>query len=384
MDSTELPPGEGDRFALITEDNYSGYLWIASILGLIYSLLVIVVRLHIKWNLFGADDVTAAVATVLQLGQVVPLFLAMKHGLGKSNDLLSAQQLEDAGKATFAAQIFLILALAAAKGSVAALMLRLFTRDIKATRRSWILCNTTLALTVAWGIGAIVAVSVSCSTSNFINISSQCGDRVLRWRIIAAFDIFLEVLLVTLPVLFIWPIQMKGYIKLQVIVAFGFRLPVIGFAIAHLHYVSSYANSNNVSKDIIPALVYQQFELFWSLLAATIPTLKAFMRSFNSGFGMEIDLDGYGSAYGSNGTYPLESLQNATSSNGAVVSRPGVRARTRERDDVTFGSRSATGSTRDRRITPLSDIMREGSQELIIQKEVQWTVRHDDAGTQRR
>ena len=85
---------------------------------------------------------------VLQLGSVIPLFLAMKQGLGKSDQLLNDSSIAVIGKVsrspyttcaniadlivqlTFAAQIVLILAIATAKCSVAALMLRLFTRDM--------------------------------------------------------------------------------------------------------------------------------------------------------------------------------------------------------------------------------------------------------------
>ncbi|KAF2257664.1 hypothetical protein CC78DRAFT_527498 [Lojkania enalia] len=388
MDAGPATALDEHRFALITVDDQSGYLWIASILCLIYTLLILVTRLHIKWNLYGADDVAATVATILQLGEVVPLFLAMKNGLGKSEHLLDAEQLSNVGRATFAAQIFLILALATAKGSVAALMLRLFTRDMKVTRMSWILCNAVLALTVAWGIGAIIALSVACSPSSFVrDVGEKCGDQVLRWRIITVVDIVIELLLIILPVLFVWPIQMKAYIKLQVIVAFGFRAPVIGFGAAHMHYVGYYANSDDASKAMIPALVYQQFELFWALLSATIPTLKAFMRSFNSGFGMEIDLDGYGSGYGSNGyyngTYPLESLKNATAPNGVVTSTPETRARGQKSTGT--GPQSAAGSVRGRGASVASErigtetVNSDGSQEMIIRREVQWTVSHDDA-----
>jgi hypothetical protein len=147
-------------------------------------------------------------------------------------------------------------------------------------------------------------------------------------------------MLMLLPILFIWPVQMKRHIKFQVAIAFGFRLPAVGFAAAHLHYVSVYTKSSNIPMAIVPALLYQQCELFWSLLAATIPTLKAFMRSFNSGFGMEMSLDGYGYGYGSgstarkhrNGSVPLQSLENAGS--------------------------------------PMAN----GSQELIIQREVEWSI----------
>jgi hypothetical protein len=60
MDST--PPSH--RFAPITDDDASGNLWISSILCLIYCTLALIVRLHIKWNMYGADDTTVTVATV--------------------------------------------------------------------------------------------------------------------------------------------------------------------------------------------------------------------------------------------------------------------------------------------------------------------------------
>jgi hypothetical protein len=260
-------------------------------------------------------------------------------------------------------------------------MLRLFTRDMKATRKSWVLCNLTIALIAIWCIGSIVALSVSCKPSGFIHQSDkQCDSQVNRWRVITSFNIFIELLLMLLPMLFIWPIQMKRYIKLQVVIAFGFRAPVIAFSAAHLHYVSSYANSSNISRAIIPALLYQQFELFWSLLAATIPTLKAFMRSFNSGFGMEIDLDGYGSAYGSggyyNGSFPLQSLSRnrvGASASGTAKSKP----RNGIEDEISAVSNPEIRN----KARATASVMSDGSQELIIQREVQWSVYTEDIQT---
>lgn len=58
------PLEEGSRFAIINETDRSGLLWITSILCMIYSSLIICARLHIKWNMYGSDDVTASIATV--------------------------------------------------------------------------------------------------------------------------------------------------------------------------------------------------------------------------------------------------------------------------------------------------------------------------------
>lgn len=350
----------------------------------------------------------------------------MKSGLGGPEDALNSFQIETIGKvslnvndvsrtrtnisyqATFTAQLFHLISLATAKISVAALMLRLFTRDIQVTRKSWIICQATILLTVLWTIGSIIATSFQCSPSNFLRqgVANQCQDRLIRWRIITAFDIFIEVLLVLLPVAFIWPIQLKRYIKVQVAVAFGFRLPIIAFAAVHLHYVSKYSSSTNVSRAIIPALVYQQYELSWSLLSATIPTLKSFMRSFNSGFGMEIDMDahsGYKSEAFHNGAYPLGSIQRSTGrvdTTTSISDKREYQGGVKRRGSAHFQNRPAR-SVRSARTVGVSgpkdpdtnffpaeprdvrggSITSDGSQDMIIKREVEWSVSYEGART---
>lgn len=295
-----------------------------------------------------------------------------------------------------------------AKASVAALMLRLFPRDISVTQRPWIVCHVTILLTLLWAIGSIVGITLSCSPSDFVRGSEphQCNNRLTVWRIIATFDMFIEVLLLLLPVAFIWPIQLKRHIKLQVAIAFGSRMPIIAFAAMHLHYVSQYASSTNVSKAIIPALICQQFELLWSLLSATVPTLKAFMKSFNSGFGMEIDVDtryGYKSRHGNNGSYPLQSLQHSIRINEALVldADEDVQQGNLKEVGVTGSHSRLAGSVRSTRAANVRDsndldtifdqpghheargssVTSDGSQEMIIKREVKWSVSYEDRVT---
>ncbi|PSN70771.1 hypothetical protein BS50DRAFT_517405 [Corynespora cassiicola Philippines] len=377
MDEPLSPTGAGShRFAPITAYNRAGLLWIALILCLIYSFLVLIVRLHIKWKLYGLDDATAALATFLQFFEVICLFLGLQQGLGRSDPPLNDDQTQFVGKTTFASHLFFISSLAAAKASVALLMLRLFTRDIEVTRKSWVLCHITVAFTIAWGFGSIVALSVSCIPSSLISddASRLCSSQLLRWRIIAFTDIFIEIMLISLPVIFIWRIQMKRYIKLQVVVAFGFRLPVIAFAVAHLHNVATYLKGGSKSKGMIAVLVYQQFELFWALMSATIPTLKTFMRSFNSGFGMEIDLDGYGYGTSGNETYQMNSLRSkqasGNSTNTDTLVLPGrIRDRGQDIQSASYAEEIEPAKPgHDVQEQKCNSFHSQGSQELIIKR----------------
>lgn len=263
-------------------------------------------------------------------------------------------------------------------------MLRLFTRDIEVTRRSRLLCYATIAITVLWAIGSLIATTMACSPSNYVKGVSdgRCNNRLNYWKAMTALNILTEILLFALPILFVWPIQMKRYIKVQVAIAFGFRLPLIGITAVHLNYISAYSNATNISQAIISALVVQQCELLWSLLSATIPTLKAFMRTFNSGFGMEIDLDSpYANHSGAQDsrTYILGSAQHSSRSGTARI--PGVTTAGPRKDtnpaELHVSNKKATGLS-ESRTRSQSSFTGQSSRELIIEREVAWRVSHEE------
>jgi len=54
----------GNRFSPITPDNHAGSIWIAALLCLVYSVLVLVVRNHLRWKNYVVDDYLAIAATV--------------------------------------------------------------------------------------------------------------------------------------------------------------------------------------------------------------------------------------------------------------------------------------------------------------------------------
>lgn len=56
----------GNRFSPITPDDQAGSVWITTLLCLIYSVLVLVVRVNLRRKVFGPDDWLVAGATVLQ------------------------------------------------------------------------------------------------------------------------------------------------------------------------------------------------------------------------------------------------------------------------------------------------------------------------------
>lgn len=51
-------------FAPITADDHAGYLWIITILGAIYTIIVALVRVYVKYRVVGIDDYLLGIATV--------------------------------------------------------------------------------------------------------------------------------------------------------------------------------------------------------------------------------------------------------------------------------------------------------------------------------
>lgn len=267
-------------------------------------------------------------------------------------------------------------------------MLRLFTSDIIVTRKARVLCYATIAIIFLWAIGSIVGTAISCPPSNYVRdvrASHNSTPRMIQWRLTAAFDVLTELLLVLLPIMFVWPINMRRRIKTQVAIAFGFRLPLIAIAVVHLHYVLEYSRANSNPRAIIPALVLQQCELLWSLISATIPTLKKFMQTFSSGFGMEIDLDtAYGHRSGPHNykTYTLGSGQRSTGFTMPIDPDTNVRQPQRNISNTevpqSIQDSSSEESLGEPHTRPQSGYTSHSSQEMIIKREVGWRVSYED------
>jgi hypothetical protein len=80
---------------------------------------------------------------------------------------------------------------------------------------------------------------------------------------------------------------MTSEIKISVIFAFCFRLIVAVFAIIHVYYIAQWSSSSDPSIAAVYSLLWQQVELGYALMAATIPTLRSFVRGYEKAMGWE-------------------------------------------------------------------------------------------------
>ncbi|KAF2838844.1 hypothetical protein M501DRAFT_935163 [Patellaria atrata CBS 101060] len=392
----------GDRFATITSDDHGGIVWITSLLFMTYTLLTFATRCFIKWHMFGVDDWAMVAAQVAAMGQYGAMFVAISNGLGKSTAIVDEIHATQIGQAVFASQILLILSLGLAKSSVILLIRRVFTRDMKTF---WFICNIIVGVSMAWAVGSIIAVSVGCTNETIVPTADHgiCGALVTRWRVVAILDVLLEAIFVLLPIYLTWNIQMNAQLKARVVGAFAFRIPVAIFAIIYVVSLERALRRPNTGVAYANPMVYLQVELGYSLIAATIPCLKSFIKSFDTGMGLEIGYSSraYGSGANSNnsqtygtsgfhssrsakspGTYQLNSLNGdtvskVTTKNDATPRRApshGPGDSTLRPED--FKNHAVIYHSNDKGDTTSS---RSGSQEMIIRRDVQWDVRHDYA-----
>jgi hypothetical protein len=166
--------------------------------------------------------------------------------------------------------------------------------------------------------------------------------------------------------------------KAQVVIAFSFRLPVVVFSALHLINLERYPTSTEPLYAVTDTVVWQEIMLFLSLLSATIPNLKAFMRSFSLDFGLGLT---FGTSQQKSSDYPLQNLTiGSAQTRGWRKQKDALE--TRDSVGLSSGLRPdphANTSTVVHTAADGASIESHGSQDLIIRKVVDWHV-HSEAG----
>ncbi|KAF2744789.1 hypothetical protein M011DRAFT_528121 [Sporormia fimetaria CBS 119925] len=350
----------GNRFAHYSAVDHSATVWIATALTLTYVVGILLIRIFIKWRVFGWDDSLVVISTLFACVQCIAVLNALNGGLGKVTG--SVQDLHLIGNLVFVSRALLVVAHHFAKLSVLSLLRRLFVRDHTNTAR---LCNITIGFTALSGAVSVLVSTVRCPSSKFF--VDHCNHQIERWVVVTALDVTTEGLILTLPCYMVWQVQMRLQTKLRVIAAFGFRSGAIALSAAHLNMWTSYSRGRPSPFDIVPTFIMQQALLAASLISATIPNLKAFLESLSASWGEA----GFGSAYTTravgNGTFEMSNmgLHAPTTSGSRTDHDYPVKGRPSFKTQVTTLRRVTDGR---------SSLESHESQDRIIRKETAWTV----------
>ncbi|KAH8708381.1 hypothetical protein GQ44DRAFT_691168 [Phaeosphaeriaceae sp. PMI808] len=273
----------GYRFAVVSETDYGAPIFIAAVITLVFTFLVLIVRITIvKWHRWSLDDLVLVCAKIVGLGQWISIFIAYHNGLGKATSMVDSRDLPHMAKFFFASRILLVIALCLSKCSLLLTIRALFTYELK---RQWWASNIAIAVICAWGAASALTISVDCSP-NYIVLGQQnveCANHVTRLLAIFISEVMLECVIVILPAIFLTSISMRCNEKVLVIVAFAFRLPVVACIIAYLVASIRFLSSNRTGVNIAATAIWQQVLLGYALMSATLPMLRKFMQNFTTG-----------------------------------------------------------------------------------------------------
>lgn len=126
----------------------------------------------------------------------------------------------------------------------------------------------------------ILVLSFACrlpATWNYLH--GSCIDLPSFWDFDTAFDILTSALILALPVVIVWPLQMGPGRKLQAIAAFIFQLPPCVFALIRLVYLHRALDAkDDYTWHAVNWQIWTQINLHFSIVAANMPCLKIFLE----------------------------------------------------------------------------------------------------------
>ncbi|KAJ4986526.1 hypothetical protein SVAN01_07962 [Stagonosporopsis vannaccii] len=381
------------RWARITPDDHSGMLYTVTFIGFTYSSLSFLARLLIKWHLLGLDDLAMLLAQVASIVQFALLLVSLSAGLARTFDSLVDEQYARMASTYSSGQIAIYVSLGLSKLASTLLVRRLFIRDMK---NAWIMCNILVGIVTLWTLVSAVLVSAGCTNESLSpkTPSNICPSIQTRYLFVLVTDCITDAMLAFIPTYLCRHLQMNMLLKLQVLGIFALRLPLLALASLFYKCWTSSLHSDNPGVDRSKALAYQQSQLCFSLISATIPCLKSFIQSFDTGSGQKAGF-GYSSnsgAYGhmstvhhsaalaedNNESYQMSRFDRRKEIASALASHEGAIRVNKKTSGGEVSSSAAVGEILERRSTQESDRKSQHStQELVIRKDVQFDVKRE-------
>ncbi|KAJ9611328.1 hypothetical protein H2200_004512 [Cladophialophora chaetospira] len=262
--------------------------------------------------------------------------------------------------------------------------------------------STVLVVSILFIIYALMIVAMRLVTK-YRNMGIEdwlsLGTTVTRWIVVGTFDALLEFLILGLSIIVIFPLHMSMQRKIQALMCFVLRLPIIVLIALHIKYISDFNSSSNPGIALTTPYLFREAEVVYSLLSAAIPALNQYLRKFDT---TQATVFGYNAGqYGSGGrSYQMDSLGAPRSKiNGT---KNGTRNGTMNRsmnDDLPEDMGKSTGmnhtqyhasvegphneggynqEVRSNASQEEGSLGRHNSDEFIIRKDVEYTVRHED------
>lgn len=181
-----------------------------------------------------------------------------------------------------------------------------------------------------------------------------------------------------LAVMLLLRLNMSTSSKLQIILAFCFRLPLMILSGIHLLFSQHYIESREPQFTVTNEVMLQQALLIWSLVSATIPNMKPFVESLGMNMGLRRKTNAHHRTLAADNVFALQTIGSIPAPR---TERHSVYPFSHEfppdwesdqphiETVVIGGSRSNTRSGDDENRGSFN-----GSEEMIIRKDVRWEI----------
>ncbi|MCJ1469213.1 hypothetical protein MMC07_007846 [Pseudocyphellaria aurata] len=369
---------------VITPTDHGGLITITAAVGLTFALCSMLIRLYARAAINGPwshDDTALALSTVMCVAQSIAKMVSVTNGLGRAIDLISPAKLIVVEKTDYASDLLYILTIYLSKVSAVCLFLRV--TPIKQHIR---FCYGILGTSTVWVVVSEFMLALRCQLGQpWVN--ERCVNIFLRWQLVGAFDVITEFALFAMAVYLVVDLRITLQLKIFVVLAFAFRVPVIAFIIVRLHYLNIQLLSSDPTFNAVLASIWLQVHEDYVIISSTVPCLKPFMIACNTGWGHAAPHTGEGSMVPKSGSYALNSINKSgvlnTLTSFPQPDRSDQRPLHRGQGEVITVVGGVSRRVNDHQSDPNPDetshsIASNDSQQMIIRREVGWTVTYDD------
>ncbi|KAK8142618.1 hypothetical protein G3M48_008510 [Beauveria asiatica] len=282
-------------------DDHRAYIVIVAIVGLIWSVLVLCIRVFIRVRLtgpFGSDDAAASLATFIGVCQTATVLYAVRQGVGVRNNDAYRDSIDSALKAYYASTIMYIMAICPAKASMSLLITRV---SRQAADKHLLGTRIVTGIIFAWGLASVFIVALQCGSTRpwDLTAAGHCKGLFPRWLAIETFSIVIEVLISGLAFSLVLGLDMALRTKFIVVSAFSaqllvaipvsYRLVLLRDALRNYQHHGGGGGGGGGSSSVMFTLadttIVTQVVMHFSIMAATFPCFRQFLQAFNNDFG---------------------------------------------------------------------------------------------------
>jgi hypothetical protein len=148
------------------------------------------------------------------------------------------------------------------------------------------ICRLSILVLLLWGLATFLVTAFACQAPNFWAYSSgKCIDFAAFYRATAALDILSDLFLVVMPGYWFSTLRFQGHGRGTVVAVFVVRIVVLVPAALRLKYIdaASFNSGANLTWTIVPFLIYTTLHMNLSIICASIPCVRPFLRQLESG-----------------------------------------------------------------------------------------------------